>query len=407
MISARVKNFIEKYNLSGPFLVAFSGGYDSMCLLDVLCKLGYDVAAIHLNHNWRGKESLDEAKKCEEFAKLRGIKFYSEILPDFVEKTETAARTARYDFFKRCAEKFNSNVVLTAHNFDDNAETVLYRIIKGTGIAGLQGILENRDIFYRPLLTTTRQEIEAYCRDNGLNPNVDSSNFNTKYMRNFIRYKILPIMKEINPKVVNALNSLSDIAKSGDKNDYIINLLRDYDIEYDREKVENIRNFIEENQNSKSGKTFSLANDLWLFVNNENLKVISKKEKNSLEIKINSEGEYNFEDYIFSIKPYAQKITSYPPDSDFKAFINIKEIDFTLRHRKPGDRIQPLGMLGSQKLKKYLNEKKILQYKKDEIILLCKDNEVLWAAGVGLNDKIKVLQNPTHVITLRRGGYGY
>ena len=212
MIKDNIKNFIKKHNLSGTIIVAFSGGYDSMCLLDVLNKLGEKVIAVHLNHNWRGEESLKEAENCENFAKSRGIQYYSEILSDCIEKTETAAREARYDFFRRCAKKFNSKIVFTAHNFDDNSETVLYRIIRGTGTIGLQGIAEKRDIFFRPLLKTTRVEIEKYCKDNNLNPNNDSSNSNTKYKRNFIRHKIIPLLKEINPNVTDALNSLSEIA---------------------------------------------------------------------------------------------------------------------------------------------------------------------------------------------------
>ena len=156
--------------------------------------------------------SLKEAQNCEKFANSRGINYYSETLPDNIQKTETAARKARYDFFRRCAQKFNSKVVFTAHNFDDNAETVLYRIIRGTGTAGLQGISEKREIFYRPLLHTKREDIEKYCIDNGLTPNKDSSNTDTKYKRNFIRYKVIPLLKEINPDVSNALNSLSEIA---------------------------------------------------------------------------------------------------------------------------------------------------------------------------------------------------
>ena len=144
--------------------MAFSGGYDSMCLLDILCNLGCDVVAVHLNHNWRGEESKKDEDNCRLFAKNRGIKFYTEMLPDCVEKTETAARDARYKFFKRCAKMFNSNVVFTAHNFDDNAETVLYRIIKGTGTVGLEGISEHRDIFYRPLLNVSRENIEKICK---------------------------------------------------------------------------------------------------------------------------------------------------------------------------------------------------------------------------------------------------
>ncbi len=421
MIIDRVKNFIEKYNLSGTFIVAFSGGYDSMCLLDILYKLKTDIAAIHLNHNWRGEESLKEAKNCENFVKSRNIKYYSEILPDSVEKTETSAREARYDFFKRCAEMFNSNVVFTAHNFDDNAETVLYRIIKGTGTIGLQGISEHRGIFYRPLLKTTRSEIEEYIKDNNLTPNIDSSNFNTKYKRNLIRNKIIPLLKEINPNVTGAINSLSELAVDDNCliNSYlpenllnaapheqkrlIYKMLCDYNIEYDRKKIENIQKFIEENKISKSGKKFSLNENLWLFVNNSIVEIISSEEKNTSQINIKHCGEYKFGDFIFTIEPFGEEINSFPQDSEFKAFVNLSDIDFTLRHRKDGDKIQPLGISGTQKLKKYLNEKKIPTHKKDKLILLCKDNEVLWVAGVGLNDKIKVVNTPTHVLTLKRG----
>ena len=421
MIIDRVKNFIEKYNLSGTFIVAFSGGYDSMCLLDILYKLKTDIVAIHLNHNWRGEESLKEAKNCENFVKSRNIKYYSEILPDSVEKTETSAREARYDFFKRCAEMFNSNVVFTAHNFDDNAETVLYRIIKGTGTIGLQGISEHREIFYRPLLKTTRSEIEEYIKDNNLTPNIDSSNFNTKYKRNLIRNKIIPLLKEINPNVTGAINSLSELAVDDNCliNSYlpenllnaapheqkrlIYKMLCDYNIEYDRKKIENIQKFIEENKTSKSGKKFSLNESLWLFVNNSIVEIISSEEKNTSQINIKHCGEYKFGDFIFTIEPFGEEINSFPQDSEFKAFVNLSDIDFTLRHRKDGDKIQPLGISGTQKLKKYLNEKKIPTHKKDKLILLCKDNEVLWVAGVGLNDKIKVVNTPTHVLTLKRG----
>ncbi len=421
MIIDRVKNFIEKYNLSGTFIVAFSGGYDSMCLLDILYKLKTDIVAIHLNHNWRGEESLKEAKNCENFVKSRNIKYYSEILPDSVEKTETSAREARYDFFKRCAEMFNSNVVFTAHNFDDNAETVLYRIIKGTGTIGLQGISEHRGIFYRPLLKTTRSEIEEYIKDNNLTPNIDSSNFNTKYKRNLIRNKIIPLLKEINPNVTGAINSLSELAVDDNCliNSYlpenllnavpheqkrlIYKMLCDYNIEYDRKKIENIQKFIEENKISKSGKKFSLNENLWLFVNNSIVEIISSEEKNTSQINIKHCGEYKFGDFIFTIEPFGEEINSFPQDSEFKAFVNLSDIDFTLRHRKDGDKIQPLGISGTQKLKKYLNEKKIPTHKKDKLILLCKDNEVLWVAGVGLNDKIKVVNTPTHVLTLKRG----
>lgn len=421
MIKDKVENFIKKYNLTGTFIVAFSGGYDSMCLLDILYKLGHDVVAIHLNHNWRGEESQKEQENCKKFAQANNIKYYTETLPDNVEKTETSAREARYDFFQRCAKKFNSNVIFTAHNFDDNAETVLYRIIKGTGTIGLQGIAENRDIFYRPLLTTTRAEIEKYIKDNNLTPNNDSSNSNPKYKRNFIRHQILPLLQEINPNVKDALNSLSAIAKedneiinsnlpvdiltakSIEQKRIIYNILTAHNIDYDKNKIENIQKFIEENKTSKSGKTISLTTDLWLFVNNCGVEVISPKAPAKQEqIAITHCGTYKFENYEFSITPYTQILEKFPADSENKTYINIDKINFVLRHRQDGDRIHPLGAKGAQKLKKYLNEKKIPAHKKDELVLLTQGNEVLWVAGYGINDKIKVENKPTHVISLNK-----
>ena len=400
MISERVKIFIEKYNLKEPFLVAFSGGYDSMCLLNVLYELKHKVVAIHLNHNWRGEESFKEEINCKNFAKSLGIQFYSETLSDDIAHTETAAREARYDFFERCAKKFKSNVIFTAHNLNDNAETVLYRIIKGTGPTGLQGISEKRDIYYRPLLSTTREEIEDYCNQKALKPNNDSSNKNIKYKRNLIREKILPIMKEINPNVIRAINSLSELScENLESLKYKIRqMLIDNNIDYDRKKIEDVLEFYKKNSSSKSGKIMSLSDKLLLFVNNKEAKVISKSEKSFESITINKEGEYKFADHVYSIKKIAEDIKQFPKDSEMKAIISIDRIDFTLRFRRDGDVISPLGVKGTQKLKKYLNEKKIPNYKKDSIPLLCSGNDVLWVCGYGISDKIKVNDKPTHII---------
>lgn len=418
MIKDCVEKFINKYNLTGTFIVAFSGGYDSMCLLDVLSKITNNIVAVHLNHNWRGEESQKEEENCRKFAQSKNIKYYTETLSDNIEKTETSAREARYEFFKKCAKKFNSKVVFTAHNYDDNAETILYRIIKGTGTVGLQGILEQRDIFYRPLLKISREEIEKYINNNNLIPNIDSSNSNQKYKRNFLRHKIIPLLQEINPNVKGALNSLSEIAREDnelinsklsdnilnsskiEQKRIIYNLLISYKIDYDREKIENIQNFINVNKISKSGKTLSLTDNLWLFVNNKKVEIISKANKNENFVSIKDCGDYEFDGNRFSIIKCDKTPLNYPSDKDFVAYINIDNIDFTLRHRKNGDKIQPLGAKGSQKLKKYLNEKKIPQHEKDKLILLCDGNEVLWVAGIGISEKIKVINQSTHMIKL-------
>jgi len=406
LIVENVKNFLTKYNLSNNFIVAFSGGYDSMCLLDILNKLNYKVVAVHLNHNWRGEESKAEADNCKNFCKSRNIKFYSEMLSENIPKTETCAREERYKFFEKCAKKFQSDIVFTAHNFEDNAETVLYRIIKGTGTAGLCGIAEQRGIFYRPLLKISRKEIEQYCIDNNLTPNKDSSNENTKYKRNLIRKKIIPLMQEINPEVIKAINSLSEIAnediKSTNEQKYKIRaLLKENNLEYDKATIEKIENFINRNKNSKSGKTLSLSNNLWLYTSSKKTELIKKTPKTNTEIFITQEGEYNFENLVFSIRSYNKTTKNFPEDNTYKALVHLDKINFSLRHRKNGDIITPLGCNGTQKLKKYLNEKKIPQHEKDTIVFLCRDNEILWACGIGINDKIKVKDKPTHIIELK------
>lgn len=416
-----VESFIKNYKISGRILAAFSGGYDSMCLLHILHKLNKDVIAIHLNHNWRGEESLQEAEVCKNFAKQLGIEFYYETLPDNTPKTETAAREARYKFFEKCAKKYGTKFVLTAHNKDDNAETVLYRIIKGTGVSGLKGIAEHRGIYYRPLLKISREDIETYCCENELFPNSDSSNSNIKYKRNYLRHKIIPLMEEINPNVKDAINSLSELAIEQElilKNKLSADILNVSEIEqkytvhrfciennlnYNRKKIENIVNFINENKNSKTGRTISLTNNLWLFVNCNKAEIIEKSDFSDNEIDINCEGQYKFETGIFEIKKFEGEVTNFPADKDNEAFVHIDKIGFKLRHRREGDFIQPLGCRGHQKLKKYLNEKKVPKHEKNKLIFLCRDNEILWAAGLGISEKLRVADRPTHMIKYIEG----
>lgn len=436
-IQKTIELFLNKYfpNDSGlVYIVAFSGGFDSMCLLDVLKKIKPEnkIVAIHLNHNWRGEESDREEENGRTFCHNIGVDFYSEKLSDNIPHTETAARDARYEFFEKCAKQFNSKIVFTAHNKNDNAETLIYRICKGTGISGLRGISRHRDIFYRPLLTVARSDIENYCKFNNLTPNVDSSNKNTEYKRNYIREKILPALAVVNPNIVDTINTLSAVAeeeaeivgeylkiilnkiKIGEKiktNEFlnlsepvkkriIYNIFINYNLDYSREKILGIYDFIHENSNSKSGKTCSLSTDLWIFTSSEYIEIINKKSEFIPEIKINKVGIYDWGGYVFEISEFCEKITKFPEDKENYAYVNLSDfpINFTLRQRHDGDIIQPLGLLGCQKLKKYLNEKKIPNHEKDNLMFLTSGKEILWAIGLGISDKIKVTEKSTHII---------
>ncbi len=412
MLKNKVEAFLKKHSISKTVLVAFSGGYDSMCLLNVLLELNLHPIAIHLNHNWRGEESRQEEENCRKFCQTHGLEFYSETLPAGVKATETEAREARYDFFERCAQKFNSQTVLTAHNADDNAETILYRIAKGTGIEGLKGISPVRGIYYRPLLTTYRTEIEEYCKKHNLTPNSDSSNENTRYKRNLIRKNILPELEKINPEAKSALNTLSENARNDAElvNEYltslqdkfntqnfikysgalqnriVYNLLCENNFEYDKKHVEDIVKFINENACSKNGKTRSITGETLLFASEKEIRLIKERPV-----------------YNIRIEECAEKPEKFPPDSEGIAYVDLSGIEhFTIRHREAGDTIHPLGAAGSQKLKKYLNYKGIPKDKRDDMLFICQDKEVLWAPLCGISEKIKVNGNPTHILRLER-----
>ncbi len=435
-IHQTIKSFLKKYDIDKSdltYLVAFSGGYDSMSLLYGLkecCK--NRIIALHLNHKWRGAESDLEEENCKNFASKIGVEIYCENLQNTVAKTETAAREARYDFFERCSKKFNSNIIFTAHNKNDNAETLLYRICMGTGITGLQGIAPNRDKYYRPLLDIPRAEIENYCTKNNLTPNNDSSNTDLKYKRNLIRAKIMPALSEVNPNFLDTINSLSEVAqdetqiiekyitaitnKITENNKIktskflklseavqkriIYNIFTKNNLEYDRKKINSILEFINKNSISKSGKTCSLTSGLWFFVNDKSIEIVDKKQENLPYFHIIKEGKYESQGYIFEITKFEKSVIKYPKETDNYAYVQISTpINFEIRTRQDGDIIRPFGLNGTQKLKKYLNEKKIPNHEKDNLLFLVQENEILWAINLGISDKIKVVSKPTHKIS--------
>ncbi|MCR5266836.1 MAG: tRNA lysidine(34) synthetase TilS [Cyanobacteria bacterium RUI128] len=432
----KVLKFTDDYSLNNKtVVVAFSGGYDSMCLLDILNNISeikhIKLIAAHYNHNWRGEEAEREQEHCREFCRKKGIEFYTETAPADVKKTEAVARDLRYDFLKRVFEKYDADAVVTAHNYDDNAETILYRIIKGTGVVGLKGIAPKRDIYYRPLINVRRAEIEEYCRDNGLEPNKDSSNENIKYKRNLIRKEILPLMEKINPEIKKTLTSLGAVAEAelniadeyissvadklfnGEKivlNYYsglspamkkkiIYHTLYDAGIEYDYTKISNVCDFIEKQIYLNSRGKCSLSNNVWLFVGDNYIELIRASEVVKDEIPIRSDGEYSLNGAVFGITK--ADVREKTPD-EYSAYVDLSGYDnIILRTRRDGDYIYPLGLGGKMKLKKYLNQKKIPQHKRDGLIVLASGNEILWVGGVGVSDKIKVTGKPTNKISIK------
>ena len=439
LITQTIKNYIISCNINDEdftYLVAFSGGYDSMCLLHALKQVCKNrIIAIHLNHNWRGEESDIEEQNCKGFCTDYGIEFYSEKLSDSIEKNETTAREERYKFFEKCAVKFGSKIIFTAHNKNDNAETLLYRIAKGTGVKGLMGISCQRGIYYRPLLEIERSDIEQYCKDNNLTPNCDSSNDDNIHKRNLIRNKILPLMSEINPSFITSINRLSKSAV--EDNEIVleyIELIRDkiskngrYDIKkfmnlskavqmriiyeivsplvvqnYDRERFDIIHSFIVENRYSKSGKICSITSGYDLYVSEKYFEIISPQQQSNKVVKVYNCGKYDYNDIHICISECNKSDNKLNIDNKI-IYADLSDFDFNfeIRTRHEGDIIQPFGMSGHQKLKKYLNSKKIPNHQKDNLVLLVSGKEVLIVFGVGTSEKIRITKNPTHKIEIK------
>lgn len=204
-------------------LCACSGGADSMCLLHLLVTAGLDVAAAHFEHGIRGEEALRDARFVKDWCDGHGIPCtvgHADV-PAYAREhglgMEEAARTLRYAFLQRTADELGCDLIATAHNLSDNAETVLFNLCRGTGSAGLRGIARERGRFIRPLLSTPRGEIEAYLRENGIPHREDSTNGSDDYSRNRIRHHVMPELRRINAQADAALSRAAELTRRDDE----------------------------------------------------------------------------------------------------------------------------------------------------------------------------------------------
>ncbi len=228
-----IKNTIKKYALlekGDKVLVGLSGGADSMCLTHMLCamskELGITVGAAHLNHNIRGEDAVADAKAAEEFAKSLGICFHlkNENVLQYAKDNnlsdELAGRELRYGFFEELKQKYGYTKIATAHNKNDNAETVLMNFMRGTTLGGLCGIPVKRNEIIRPLIEVERCDIERYCEEHNIRYVTDKTNFEDIYTRNKIRLKLIPEIQEMfNANFIDTVTRNAEILKA--ENDYI------------------------------------------------------------------------------------------------------------------------------------------------------------------------------------------
>lgn len=424
----RIENLIEA---GDRLVVGFSGGPDSVFLVEMLLKLkkkmDFNIVLVHINHLLRGEEAQRDEDFSVNYGRDRGLEvFHRKIDITSIGKEkgltlEEAGREARYDFYQEVLKKTNSNKIALAHNKDDQIETFMFRLSRGAGLSGLEGIVSKRDNYIRPISEIYKRDILQYLDENGIGYCIDSTNLENEFTRNSIRLDLIPFMeKRYNPKfkdkIFSLIEEIREVNSYLDKeieffsNEDILDIekinkfpkvlrgkilskyLYKYGIEVNRKKISLIESIL-----IKGGsQEIDLNNDYILRKEYTLLKVEKRKTeiKKYEEIDLIIPGKIQFEEYIIEAKEGKRG------EKNRDCFYVDLEKDSILkvRTRRDGDKLVPQGMKGEKKLKDILINEKVPQNKRDSIPLITYNDEIVWIAGIRGNEKYS--SNKEHCIKL-------
>ncbi len=437
MLTKRVQNFIDQHTLIAPedkIAVAFSGGPDSTCLLLILKELYPQIEAIYVNHNLR-KDSKKEEKFVREFCAQNEIPIHVEQM-NWKEKPanlEETSRKKRYRHLEKVAKESGITKIALAHHQDDLAETILLRLIRGTGPRGLSAMQPVRGRYIRPLLCATRLEIQQYLMERSLPGYTDPTNVDRKFDRNKIRHDLLPyIESDFNPKFRSALLRFADWSEEQNKliNELIqpyLGLITDNSIQKQRFlqlsiplQKELIRRALLKADplfriNSRvigailrtiqASTKMELPGYLVIECTKERIQFLQKTARTGFqEIDVTGAGDYHFPAANTSLKFCVVKKAELPALRNF-AFVDAEKASFplTIRNWKKGDSFQPLGMKGRKKLSDFWIDRKVPQSKRKNIPLVLKDDQIIWIAGQQIDDRFKVTSKTRKILRIELG----
>jgi len=472
----QVAGVIREYNLFGAkdrILIGVSGGPDSVALLSLIYNTSRinppyaEIFIAHLNHSIRGRESDEDEQFVNTLAEKYGVSLIAE-KKDIIEiarerkiSLEEAARDERYRFFESAAEKAGANVIAVGHNADDNAETVLHRIIRGTGITGVSGIRPKRKltpistiILVRPLLFTWRKDITAYLEEENLSYRVDSTNIEKDKLRNRIRMELIPHLEEnYNAKIKKSLAMLGETALQN--SDYLEAKAKALfeDVLINREvsleaAVLDINKLIESPQilqqmiikeaivrldiplkklsnknykdilntlNSKKTSAINVVKE-YLNVRREGNELhLSKNRYCAEETPVISETEIKvpgvtelvdmncrvrteiIEKKNDFLEEFKQNKTNYEEAVDFDKI----SMPLTVRTRKSGDRFQPFGSSGLKKIKDFFIDNKVPVMERDTVPIVTMNGEPIWIVGFRIDDRIRVSEETINLLVMK------
>ena len=437
------KKLIEK---DDKILVALSGGPDSVFLFHFLLKFKkkfrISIGAVHVNHRLRGEYADADEKFCINLCEHYSVPLHliSKDVKRFSKKNkislEEAGRDIRYREFQIIAKKFNYSKIATAHNCNDNSETVLLNLVKGTGISGLSGIPYKRGNIIRPVLPAIKDEILSYLSEMKLQFRIDQSNYSNDYERNFVRNELFPLIKSrLNPavdeKIFNASEILKRVKLQVDKvvNEELKNITK-FEKNQLKVRLSSAKNFEEDisrdifkaaiEQNFKIFINFHNLDDLNHLLQKvpgsrihlqENLEAVKERkeiiiykrtdevEDKSLEIKPGN--SVKISGRKFSINQCKNVPKKFPHNRNIE-YINGDTIkgNFEIRRWKKGDRFQPIGFKGTKKISDFLAEQKISSSVKKKQLLLTNDGKIVWVIGLRMDERYKIVKNVQKVYEL-------
>ncbi|BCY29024.1 tRNA lysidine(34) synthetase TilS [Flavobacterium okayamense] len=410
------------------FFIAVSGGIDSMVLVDLFRKLSYNFSILHCNFQLRGEESEAETQFLRDFCKANQIHYIlryfdtNEYAEEHKLSTQLAARKLRYNWFKQKLGKNNFQFLLTAHHADDNLETFIINLSRGTGLEGLTGIPIQNDYIIRPLLPFSRDEILAYAEENKLSWKEDSSNASEKYLRNKIRHQIVPILKELHPtflanfqKTQEFLNESQNFIETEVNNKFeeIVEEFSDRKVIY-LEKLLQLQNWQTYLYHWLKPYGFSAWNDIFELVKSSSGKqifsddyILLKDRKTLILHKNGTTSEvYYFTKDEKSLK-VPLKITKSKVDNIFNPtkdviFVDEDKLSFPLIIKKwdEGEYFYPSGMLGKKKLSKFYKDEKLSLFDKENQWILYSNNEIVWVIGKRADQRFLANETTQNIIKI-------
>ena len=451
----KVKETIIKHNMldkGGRVIVAVSGGPDSVALLKALHIISDEyhlfLIAAHFNHGLRGDESDSDESFVKNLSKSMGVVFESGYvdIPSLIKKkggsTEVICRNERYKFLEDIQKKYRADKIALGHNLGDQAETVIIKFLRGSGMEGLRGILPVRDsIYIRPLISVTREEILNFLKKEDVKYVTDSSNTEDTYLRNRIRGRLIPeLMENYNPRLVENLGRMANIIRTED--DYIKmtveEILESWNINRSEGEIRIklpelvklhkaiqwriVKTLLQNYSPSKKGIGYIHVKSVMDLVEGDNpsgtlnlpfylevrreydLIILSKKKPDTDSTfcyGVEIPGSVDIKELGITVQFHL--IDNVPPinfNANSTVLMDYEQISFplTIRNVKSGDRFQPFGMNGTKKLKSFFIDEKIPKNRRRKIPILADQKSVLWIMGTRLCERVKITDKTRKVV---------